>query len=685
MSENQQLGGARALYGFYYQFLGSMHIANLDIYRCSPVDPYNVMLGFESQQEKSYFPELLGQDLLVAAGTHKALVQFKSSLNPATHSIEPSDLKEILLSFASSWDAAPKWGIPKGELSGCLLVTNRPLSKDSANIVEAVKQLRVVNNLPSDGLNGRTLPVNTIAMFPLVYKGNETTLGDIAVDWATKESTGAQSKVEGSNAESKVSVDQDLRKTLLTVLLHFHVRSNVQISHFTETFERLSDAFGVLPSERKDAEGKLVSKVLESSLGHPIPFHKEDIVEALTGTPDALPLTLEGIGPNCQTSLTKWTLKLRGDDVAAEEKLIQRDLSEVFDALEEKRIVILSGPGGCGKTESLIAVCQNAARYLSDDIKFQGFPLIEYTRSLRNEDWVGSEVGRWANRQTTTEKVPTRLRLANPNRKRLLLLAVDGWDEHQLSASLLDKLLTLVKAPENDDIRLLITCREAEARNIRIGFGEDATGSGQESANTRSVSLSDFKPEELYDAVGKALGKEYQARFTEETPNGRIQPGRLYSPTILDPDVRNSLAHPRMLGAWSEFRNQKATLNAALEGDSTALREIARVFLMRFFKKYWHRQYLLPGFRLQDHARMYQVIALNARNPVQSVFYGSDWADAARRYQGLGQIDPSTLFKEADSGGLIVVAGDDYEWYWRHKFVADCLAEDDLRKYIPND
>lgn len=684
MSDNELLGGIRALYGFYYQLLGSLNLAVLDIYR-SGTDDYSVRLDFAVDRDKTYFAEQLGQDLLIAAGHQKVLVQFKASRKFADNPVTVAELKKILLSFVSSWNTTTKSGIPKCELSGCLLITNRSIHKDAADIIEAVKQLREDNSLSAMGLISNLLTPEIVAAHQLNFKSKANTLGEIAKTWQLEEID-----KKNKNAALPLSVTADggksaLQEMLLVVLAHLHVRSNVTLEYFNVAFDRLSDSYGALPGERRDAENKLFMHVTQAALGAPISIKKQDIIRALTGESNALCLTPNEIGVSCKTSIEAWVKQQRQSNDPTGQWLFQRDLSDVLDALNEKKIVILTGPGGCGKTENLIALLEAVAKDANDNINFQGFPLARRASNVKDEKWIGAEVSRWAKRTIDTANVLTRLRLANPDRKRLLYLTIDGLDEDLLHPFGIENLFDFVRAPENEGVCLLLSCRDSEATNIiRRYFGSGgATGWSNENQDIRTIPVFDFKDNELLPAVSAALGEKYVSYFEAGPEAGRIQPGRLSEPVLINRDVRKSLAHPRMLGAWAHFRGQESVIEAAFKGEAAELRKIARIFLEFFFRKYCDRQTDSRRFNLENHAYVYQAIANHTRNASVPMTRDGAWREAAENYKALGRIEPSDLFTEAESGGLLVVVDRrNYEWSWRHSFVVDCLAEDAPEVYL---
>ena len=664
MSDNQIMGGVRALWGFYYQIIASIDQVILDIYpdinTSNSETNNNFILRIESSNNQSYYPELLGQDLLIDSGNHKILTQFKYSTDTDKYPIQPNDLKNILLSFLFSMNAAPGRGIKQDTLTGYLLITNRPMDQGSKSILDAVKKCRRDNSIPENSVNHLILDTAVMSEYQIMYNGVSTTLGDIASKW-----TGADEQ----------------RRSILSVLSRFYVNENADITSFEKHFIDLSNSYGIFPIEMDNAIHILTSKVLQHSLGSTIPLSKQDFIKALTGSPIGEQLTLNTIGPYSKTSLDNWVR----DQISDSDYLINRGCTKIEDILAEKKIVLISGPGGCGKTVNMIHFLKSISESASECNQLRGFPLAINARSLFDDNWIGNEIGRWVNRSFSTQDILKRLRLANPDINIMLYLAIDGLDERKPSQAIMDRILTLVKDPTNTDVRLLVTCRTSEVNNIKnTYFDENATASNIETSSVHEVYFSNFDENELSEAVRKALGDEYVNRFAGMKPGDNTLPGRLSEQKMIDKAIEESLAHPRMLGAWTTFRDQKEIIDGALEGEKDKLMIIAREFLRQFFSKYRQCQETSRNFDLDEHAKVFATIARNTYCRNERLDYKQHWKVCINHSDIPSNTSIRNLFNEANSGGLIIVEGTQEEWRWRHSYVTDSLVNDNPREYLPS-
>ena len=131
-----------------------------------------------------------------------------------------------------------------------------------------------------------------------------------------------------------------------------------------------------------------------------------------------------------------------------------------------------------------------------------------------------------------------------------------------------------------------------------------------------------------------------------------------------------------MFAAFMALRIQNPLrLEEALSSLPQGLQEVADLFLQQFFTKYQQRH---QEKSLRDRRwcqNMLAHIAIRTRYQKESLF-PKDWNHFARETGESSITDAGLLFEEADSGGLItILKPHSREWEWRHRFVAEYLAE----------
>ncbi len=663
MLDNADKGGWRALVGFYYQMLGTLGIMTLTSQH--EADPTSLLATINVDHDTLFLPECLGQDLVIASGETKCLIQFKHTGTYPGTTIDKADMWEIINSFRVSLLKAEKAGVQREAINGCILITNRSLVGEAKIIRQWAQNCQDTCGISATELAAKSVDLNEIRH--LLSKVNGPTLEEVI---------SSEIQAEFENIEATSGKQKRLTEAVnatLYVLSRLYVR-DVSAHAFEKKIEEFALSHGADMSELDAATDNLLMDVWKKSIaGTSISITR--FLKALTGSSNAKPLTPEGIGGKCKEAWDNW----KKEQQAGASWLLGRDISSIISKIQQHKVVFLTGDGGCGKTEMLTALAGDSAAHADTFAHFEGFPVLTQSKMLRSE-WLERTIGGWAERSEASLKgIELRLRAANPKAPTILLICVDGLDEDLPDASFIRYLYDMTQ--QDEGVRLLITSRsESAERLVRQVFPGGATGSWNSSRAYEFEQVEPFTAEEVRTAATNVFGDILSDMF-----EGTIQSAKSFSTNVLrsspaDPDILDSLRHPRMFGAFASLQNDPEGAREFLEGRTAAIQKVASIFLSKFFEKYLQR-HSRPSeahFDLGWHAEAYKDIASQTRGADRYTY--ALWKNIIMQDDRQIQVGADGLYKEAATGGLIIAAGK--EWYWRHSFVTDRLADDSTFSYL---
>ncbi len=193
---------------------------------------------------------------------------------------------------------------------------------------------------------------------------------------------------------------------------------------------KFARSYGLLKDEIKDGIDRLVGRVFgQTGDLFDVSLSKCHLVESFTGCREARPLTVDVIRKQSLEEIDRF-----GEIVPVEQwnhELVEREVFEsIIQAINEQRALIqLYGPGGCGKS---IIIWQ-----LLDQLPPKRCCTVIHAEELLRT-WVEGTVHSWrnlpGNTDDTADVAVQRLIEANPTSPRpIMWLALDGLDEGHLS------------------------------------------------------------------------------------------------------------------------------------------------------------------------------------------------------------------------------------------------------------
>lgn len=681
-ADNRNQGGRRSILGFYYQFLATVGIASLGSRRLSMNnETTNLLAKFTADAQVILQPEQFGQDIVLKAASHYLLIQAKHSEYPLTNPFGLDDLRDVLIGFAYSWLQATREGVSAKAISGCFLLTNRPPGGALNQICDLAEQCRGAIKVPNRQLGDLPPTSADYADKTVDLKGAIRHSGSIRslIDGWMKNFKGVEGKgwddlSEGQQKERTQEAEK-LTDAGLLILPRFYSLTNQHPEYFRTFFDRFCQEHGADEVETIDYGRRLTGELLAATTNE-YELDLGKFREVVTGSRNALPLTLPSLTAACEQGWSDW-VAAQG---ARQPWAIPRTLVGLEDALSDsQRVVVFVGGGGCGKTEVLAQVTEARIEELKLNSR-AGLVLIGWSPRLQ-ENWIGFTLGKWSKRGPVDHPF-SRLRRANSGNGQgvLLWIAIDGADEKLPPMGLMNDLLNEARA---GDIRLLLTCRNREYdRLIRNLLMENATASlGHESAPCRRVEVDEFSPEERSQVIAGSLDTDPSVWSAVEE---QVAPATgVFPASTANLDLVRSFSHPRMMGVLIEVaQRNKSIPDQVLEGEVGALNEISSLFLKRFFKKHEDRAAKPESYAAAYALKAVAKATIDRLGPLDRV---TDWIGTARQQGGLADATAHRLFDEADSGGLIELPNrqsSSREWIWRHDFVARYLADADPGDYL---
>jgi len=501
--------------------------------------------------------------------------------------------------------------------------------------------------------------------------------------------------------QSRLDLDQNPQTPpgykLILQKLHFITQVSIDIwyEHLT-AFGRL---FGANRSEIATGIDQLIGLLLHRTV-HQSSFllKEEDLIEAFTKYSSALALIPANILTSNKSSLDDFSkINIHLHNSYPVRRSLLDDISR---ASQERSLIILTGAGGCGKSVALW-------QWISDQVKNGKIGMIlpaedvqEHCIAQLISDWRGFPHDAAFAQGLRAERAETaleRLVAAQPSAR--LTLGIDGLDEDAGDDSrnrrmkntinwFLEKDQNSSAGKSSLSAICVVTCRKyadiSDLLTLSNGYSERAI--------VHRILVEDFSDDELkeaakhlfdtptYDRFAKSLSPEdpfklesfmNQVSPTNQNRNSSLQV--LGGSPINFPPINDALLiaihHPAM---WQAFLNLPAPDQlAALNGEPTAMKDLARIFLGWFVHKVVKRNKVVGCDKegicliLAEIARQYSNKTSNTKD---------DWFKSAKASNISNDLISGRLYDEALTGGIID-QDDRRLWFWRHRFVTNYLLE----------
>jgi hypothetical protein len=640
--------GARdALAGYLYQIFAAAGIGARAHGGLDDDDHLTCDLVLMAQQSR-ILHEVHGEDVVLqqaGAANEATAVQFKFSRNAGSTPIQPADLRDILHAFDRSRGGAGA----AINLTGFVLVTNRPLSVAAASLYQRRSQPTPFSKLKEPERNWLIIPNKKAREVKQHYGSTKAA----AAAWH--------------------AIFQRLR-----------IFAEITGQHWLDGLRRYAVARGLPREEFEGCVSRLVGEAVRGTIQKQLELSRAWLNETLLGFPDARPLTIKTTGDSAREAAKQRAERWYSENlVTAARPVIRRQL---LVAVEQQAaqfpVVFLLGDGGCGK--SVLAgrfICEAASRCLVGSVASRDF----------HRHWLGEEFNQWRSQGhaddhsiLTASDVLRRVRLANEGEVRpLLIVNVDGLDEaadeHRRELRRLLEICRTQQPPSPYALVLVLTARLRDPSPVRSlnRLVRDLTSShyaGELAKQFGLVSVSDFDDDELRMAIAD-LPAPLRGRLEAaiQTVSGQPaatatlgeDPSLSLTQPLADPGLLASLHHPAL---WGEFLDLGPEIQGhVLDGHREAMHQLARRFLDRFLYKVSLRRSAWPEDEVQA------ALALIGHNfPIdqQQGHRTQHWAVPASGPLRLQEA--RELFHEAVSYGMILT-DDEERWRWRHGFVGDYL------------
>jgi hypothetical protein len=620
-------GGRTALAGYLYQMVGALGMrAWADCSEDAPdATEIEAFIGLVQDGEVEH--EYLDQDVGLQLQTGElVLVQFKFSSQEPPSKITPQELKEIADRLNHS---ARKALAIRKLVTGYVLITNRKLGPGAQNMVDAAKQ-----------------------------------------------------------GVGQHDVNNDQR----SILEKLHIITELSLDRWTQALRNFAREFGLTDEEIETGVDQLIGNLTRRTVADALtPFTHDDLVYAFMNYKGSYPLIPEYLQNYSQKRSSDFLgqLGLRADEEPVRRQLLQ----EISEAVAERALVILDGDGGSGKTVGLWHWISSRVESLHESsialsVVMHAHDVQRYCMAAIVCDCGDLPYGH-PHRLESHEKALERLYIANSeSAPPILFIGIDGLDEElsidqkQVISDVLqwfwkeDKVARQESRPPR--AALIVTCRDSEEviKNwLRIDTGFSNTGQ----LHPLNLIVDDFSVGELLEGVRLSLPDLYE-NFTQT-----LQPDLLqidnnlgafgvvdFTRPAVNEQILEALKHPAM---WRSLLDlQPNDRYAVLNGDAYAIQELSRIFIRWFCSKALKRGFLLEEAELLQVLQAVADSSLN-NNLIQQTRVS--WIDSACSTQLVTQRGAEKLYREALSAGMIR-KDDKNHWRWRHLFICDYLANNDL-------
>jgi hypothetical protein len=462
--------GARdALAGYLYQILAAAGIGARAHGGMNDLDQLTCDLMLLARQS-CILHEAHGEDVVLqhqGLADEATAVQFKFSRNAGSTPIQPAELRDILHAF----DRSRREGGPALNLTGFILVTNRPLSPSANSLYQRRNRPTPFAKLKEQDRKWLIIP-NAKAK-------------EVKQDYGSIQAA----------AEAWHAIFQRLR-----------IFAKINVQHWLDGLRHYAVARGLPPEDFEGRVSNLVGEAVRGTIPNQLELAQAWLNQSLLGFPDARPLVLRATGDSAREAARllaeKWSEKL----VTKARTVIRRSLiDEVGQQAAQFPVVFLLGDGGCGK--SVLAgrfVCEEASRRFAGSVAAGEF----------RRHWLGEAFNSWRSGIYADDlpvlparEVLRRVRIANGAEERpLIVMNVDGLDEatdeHRDELRRLLEVCRSQQPPSPYALVLLVTARlrDPSPERTRDLLIQDLTSAHYPSGLAHQfgfVAVGDFDDDEL--------------------------------------------------------------------------------------------------------------------------------------------------------------------------------------------
>jgi hypothetical protein len=445
--------------------------------------------------------------------------------------------------------------------------------------------------------------------------------------------------------------------------------------------------YGLFNHEIKEGIQSLIGRVFfQAGDFFNRPFDLSDLKQYFIGSRSARKLTVDQIQQRSHQHLARFGRQI-GISQWNEKPIERTLLSNLVQAIHENRALIgLCGPGGCGKSTVL---WQLLHCYLPSDrccTYVHAEDVLENWIERLVHDWRGFRI----NCNDTREEAIERLLRANPDSRRpVLWLGLDGLDEGSFSAERKNHIRDILQwfwrsdqnpADETPLATLIVTTRKEDQLLDFLRLRREPLPSHQPLV----FQINDFTERERYRAAKREAPEIYerlhrageQRHLREWTDSPEVWGSETHNEqsSLVGEDIWDSLKHPAMWQAYLVLDPEIRRL--AIKGNAEAKHKIAHGFLQWVGRKLRMRL----GDRVGDLVRNdYQglleiLITVATHSNINTLNQRNrDWVDPARRTPiGISSREAEELYRESLSAGVID-EDSPRSWRWRHSLVYDYL------------
>lgn len=627
MAKKQKLdGGQVALIGFLYQMVGALSLFAWAKNPGLPAEPASLDALLAVINEGEIYHErgdvdVLARRLGVDQPDTFVLIQFKYSQNPEKDPITPGKLAEIGQGFLRG-------------LKQCSTRSRRVL-------------FRVITNRPI------SLTLQPIMKLP-----------------------------EGSREHATFGSAE-----LRDVLQKTEILEKYDFSPFEKALRLFANNYGTDEEEYEHGLHMLIGMLVDrATKHHDQPIIENDLIKAFRGHVPLQKLTIAAIRSHTSARRADMMHMLGLREMPLQRKKL---IEEAMIKLKGHAMLIFQGPGGSGKSVLAWNVLQNILEESSEsESSATAFLPLRFVKSL---SW---HIGEWMGipedkRNEPIEQVIRRLKIANPQAHPVLCVGIDGLDEKSemidgqssLQQTIVwfwekERALQLQRAQtgktEPPDATLILTCRNRELLHPLLGI---SLWPEMQASDDNALSIKDFSPEELLEAVGQAMFphlERFRQTLADRSHLEMTLPQSIRAIDIpIHQETLQALQHPAMWYAVRQLSEEEQAY--LLDGNVQALHRLAALFLEWFSIKVQRRR---PGWGKEHISEVLEEVARLADMIEGTQLPYRIWKDVGKKGCRLeGRAVSEDLYHEALSGGLIIEWEPKKIWEWRHPFVGIYLAQ----------
>ncbi|HYH63333.1 MAG TPA: hypothetical protein VD866_01405 [Urbifossiella sp.] len=562
-----------------------------------------------------------------------AAIQFKHSAVPGRE-IERAELLDILVAFDRSRAAA---AASRETIDQFFLVTNRQLAADAQTVLDhARREATPHRSLRLPAPDSAKSTAATVARLAL-YQGNP---GAAAAAWHT-------------------------------TLQNLEVHAGVAHEWNLKQLRAFAARYGVLDGEWGDQVTMLVGAFVTGATDDtPIAVTRDWLKEHLVGDPGAANLDFSSRTQPHLTTICRERLEWEREHhlVPADRYLERQAHAELQAALDVCPVVFVSGDGGCGKSLAVERYLETVAdRQLVWREWATGASETAIVAGLLTARMPGRRAG---GLDRTLADVRARLDHANPGRRPLWTIDLDGVDEAPEQRSDLQHLIRLCWAngnPAASPAALVVTCRASTGTRARddliarwLGIADPELAQ-----NVGLITVGQFLDHELLEAARLINGRpERRIVWTLARPESATAGSRVAHTTLVPSDILRTLRHPVVWGSYASLHEPDR--DGILDGNPVHLGNLARRLLTRFLgrchlRKWWSDDLMVERALLQ--------LARAVTGPPPHSL--DAWTQGCAPCLGL--TEAHNLYHECLSYGIIERDAS-LGWRWCHQFLVAHLA-----------